>query len=292
MAKDPQIKAIEDEAYRRSLADDGKSSKKERFRLRNELRAQAGLPSEKKKRGGIAGIYDRNKHVIKPLAAAGLGLATGGLLAPVAAGALMGGLDREGKGGIGFDFGGAARGGLEGGLAGGIGKFAGTLLPSAGAAAAPLPMGATGGIGGIGSMGANAATQMAGALQPVAASGGGLLGGAAGFLNSPTMQTLGKLGAGAYGIYQQNKGQQLANDAMKADQARWGAGAPLREAGMQGLLNPMPASDLSGLAALSSQGNPFAQRPNPVPGAGTLAGNAAEERPGLQKAPMSSQRGR
>jgi hypothetical protein len=60
MARDPRIVAIEAEAKRLAAAD-GKTSHKERFRIRNELRAAQGLGREKKKRGGAAGVWDRNK---------------------------------------------------------------------------------------------------------------------------------------------------------------------------------------------------------------------------------------
>ena len=44
------------EAKRRSLADDGKTSRKERFALRNEIRTERGLGAEKHKRGGIIAV--------------------------------------------------------------------------------------------------------------------------------------------------------------------------------------------------------------------------------------------
>lgn len=55
-----------------------------------------------RKRGGLAGVWDRNKKIIKPLATLTAGALTGGLGGAVVGG-LMNGLDREGKGGIGFD---------------------------------------------------------------------------------------------------------------------------------------------------------------------------------------------
>lgn len=76
-----------------------------------------------KKRGGLAGIWDRNKGVIKTLAPIALGAIPGvGVPLAAAAGAAMGGLDRPGKGGIGLDVGGALKGGVTGYLGGQTGK--------------------------------------------------------------------------------------------------------------------------------------------------------------------------
>ena len=72
-------------------------------------------PKKKRKRGGIAGLWDRNKNVIAPVVSGALGLVNPGL--GMAAGAAMRGLDRPGKRGIGFDVGQGLRGAAEGGLA-------------------------------------------------------------------------------------------------------------------------------------------------------------------------------
>jgi len=74
-----------------------------------------------KKRGGLAGLYDRNKGIIKKAAPVLAGM-VGGPLAGAAVGAAMRGLDREGKSGIGFDVGQGVRGGLEGYAGGAAGK--------------------------------------------------------------------------------------------------------------------------------------------------------------------------
>jgi hypothetical protein len=79
-----------------------------------------------KKRGGIAGFYDRNKKVIKPVAA-GLAGMLGTPALGAAVGAAFGGLDREGKRGIGVDLGGAAKGGLSGYAAGSAGSALGKM---------------------------------------------------------------------------------------------------------------------------------------------------------------------
>jgi hypothetical protein len=76
-----------------------------------------------RKRGGLAGLYDRNKGLIRT-GASMLAGAAGGPLAGAAVGAAMRGLDREGKRGIGFDVGQGVRGGIEGALAGKGGQMA------------------------------------------------------------------------------------------------------------------------------------------------------------------------
>lgn len=99
----------------------GRQASDAKFAWRNAERARLGLGREKKTRGGVAGQWDRNKALIKPLAAGAAGLLTGGALAPTLLGAAMGGFDRPGRGGIGLDIGGALRGAGEGALAGGVG---------------------------------------------------------------------------------------------------------------------------------------------------------------------------
>jgi len=68
-----------------------------------------------KKRGGLAGLYDRNKGIIKTVAPIAAGFIPGiGPMLGAGIGAAIGGLDREGKSGIGLDVMGAAKGGLSG----------------------------------------------------------------------------------------------------------------------------------------------------------------------------------
>jgi hypothetical protein len=66
-----------------------------------------------KKRGGLAGLYDRNKGIFRTAAILG-GTALGGPAGGALAGAAMRGLDREGKRGIGFDPFAALPGAVEG----------------------------------------------------------------------------------------------------------------------------------------------------------------------------------
>lgn len=74
-----------------------------------------------RKRGGIAGFYDRNKGILQTLAPIAAG-AIGGPLAGAAVGAAMRGFDRPGQSGIGLDLGQAAMGGITGYGAGKMGQ--------------------------------------------------------------------------------------------------------------------------------------------------------------------------
>lgn len=80
-----------------------------------------------RKRGGLAGFYDRNKGAIQAVAPFVAG-AVGGPLAGAAVGAAMKGLDREGKSGIGFDLGQGLAGGISGYGAGALGAGAKSMF--------------------------------------------------------------------------------------------------------------------------------------------------------------------
>lgn len=101
-------------------------SREERFAARNAVRAKYGMEAEKRTRGGLAGVYDRNKEVVQAAipTLAGM-LIPGGAIAGAVAGGLARGLDRPGKAGIGLDVGQAARGALTGAALGSAGKFLG-----------------------------------------------------------------------------------------------------------------------------------------------------------------------
>ena len=100
----------------------GKKASSEKFAWRNQQREELGLEREKSTRGGVAGVWDRNKEVIKPIATGLAGMVPGiGLPLAAGLGAAMGGLDREGKGGIGFDVKQGVKGGLAGATAGAAG---------------------------------------------------------------------------------------------------------------------------------------------------------------------------
>lgn len=253
MAKDPRVKAIEEEADRRSRLD-GKTSPKERYAIRAELRAGAGLGKEKKKRGGAAGVWDRNKDVIVPIAAGALGLLTGGIATPALAAAAARGLDREGKGGIGFDVGNAARGAMEGAAAGSVGKFAGGLMPGAAGGAA--------GAAGTAPVSAASASQAMRVADPIS---GGMVtigGGAAPIAAAPASSfslpsIAGKakdwlladggrnalgLATGISGVMRQQQGNDLMAQAARTEAERWRENAPLRDRGRSGLLAGNPGN--------------------------------------------------
>lgn len=149
-----------------------------------------------RKRGGVAGIYDRNKGLIKAVApiAAGFIPGVGPLVGPLvgaALGAALGG-DREGKGYFGgFDVGGAVKGGLSGyggaklgqAAKGGLANmFTGGVSPVDKLAGAPKVGLTAGGPSSYGSMGsfqptmAGGAGSSAAAAAPSAASSGSVYG--------------------------------------------------------------------------------------------------------------------
>lgn len=163
-----------------------------------------------KKRGGLAGIWDRNKNIIKPLATGVAGALTGGVGAAVLGG-LMSGLDREGKGGIGFDIGQGAKGAISGYGTGMAGAGVKGLLTggTAGAKAAlgnynrlPFGMG-----------GSNAVSAGAGPLAPQQAvgQGGGFFPGTGGAGVNPmealrgTAPSAKSFGSRALGFARENK---------------------------------------------------------------------------------------
>lgn len=111
--------------YREELNAANKAGKslEERWALRAKVREKYGMGPEKRKRGGVAGAYDRNKEWVKPLAQVAAGMTPLGWVGGAALGAGIGGFDREGKGGIGFDTGGALKGGVQGAALGSLGQF-------------------------------------------------------------------------------------------------------------------------------------------------------------------------
>lgn len=91
-----------------------------------------------RKRGGLAGLWDRSKKVITPIATGIAGLIGTPALA-AALGAAMKGLDREGKSGIGFDAKQGVIGGMQGYGMGKLGQGLGNLAGKAGLIGAPAP---------------------------------------------------------------------------------------------------------------------------------------------------------
>lgn len=116
-------KDIEAEANRRF----GKGASREKFEFRRQQQEAAGLEKESKKRGGVAGAYDRNKALVQAAAPILAGMLIPGI-GSAAAGAITGGLakglDRPGKGGIGLDLGEAAKGAIAGAGMGQLGGAA------------------------------------------------------------------------------------------------------------------------------------------------------------------------
>jgi hypothetical protein len=133
-----------------------------------------------RKRGGLAGLYDRNKQWIAPVATGVAGLFNP--LAGAAVGAAMKGFDRPGQGGIGFDVGRGAMGALQGYGAGkaaqGLKGLFGAGSAASGAAGAAGTAPATGAAGGAAG---GAPTSLLGRLGQAASSKEGIaaIGGAA-----------------------------------------------------------------------------------------------------------------
>ena len=147
-----------------------------------------------RKRGGLAGLWDRNKNVIKPIATGLVGMIPGiGIPLASGLGAAMGGLDRPGKSGVGFDAGAGLKGGLQGAAMGAVGAGAKAGLSSllGGGQAGASGVGAGGGVAMPTSLGGTLATPaggIGGAVAPSALSVGGASG-----INGAT-STLGKIG--------------------------------------------------------------------------------------------------
>lgn len=169
-----------------------------------------------RKRGGLAGLWDRNKHIIKPVAALGAGALTGGVGGAIVGG-LMNGLDREGQRGIGFDVGkgavgaatGYGMGKIGGALKGGImGRLGASAMPDAATVMAQNPQGVA---------------AITGTPAASMASGGGealqrgvlsrLGSGAANFLrDGKNVQALGSTALGAANALQQNQAMRFQRE--------------------------------------------------------------------------------
>jgi len=210
MADDKAYRAQLQEESKRLFPGTGRKAKLRRKAWRNEQRAEQGYRAESKlSRGGIAGVWDRNKKVITPIATGLASLATGGLAAPILVGAAMKGLDREGKGGVGFDVGQGLRGAAEGAAVGGLAQTANAGFQAARAASAAgssLPGAAWQGVKNVGAQlmpGGAAPVPVGGAPMTQAAQGGSWLDRAGSWLKDP--QNLLTLGQGAYGAYANNQ---------------------------------------------------------------------------------------
>lgn len=176
---------------------------------------QAATAPKRKKRGGLAGIWDRNKHIIKPVAS-GVAGAFGGPAAAALVGGAMGGLDRKGKGGIGFDVGQGVRGAVSGAAAGAAGAGLRGMFAGAGGLA-----GAKAGLQGYGSqMGLGKAGRMVAVNPttglPIQTPNAGALRtalGSARSMASPVINWIGK-NPDAAGLAMQGAGQMMAANQM------------------------------------------------------------------------------
>lgn len=127
-SRDPKIRAIEVEAARLANAD-GNTSHAERYRLRQQLRSQQGLGKEGIKRGGISGVWDRNKGAIGSIAgglAASFIPGAGAFLLP-SLGGMLGGAAARGR----LDADNLIGDGLGGMGGGGIRNLASSFIPKA-----------------------------------------------------------------------------------------------------------------------------------------------------------------
>ena len=271
-SRDPQIRAIEVEAARLANAD-GKTSHAERYRIRQQLRSQQGLGKEGIKRGGISGVWDRNKGAIGSIAgglAASFIPGAGAFLLPALGGALGGA---------------AARGRLDadnllgdslGGMGGaGIKSLASSFIPkAAGLPGLPAPGAATNNVmAGLrppvsAAAAGGPAVPMGGSFAGVAASGGasqvpgrigGMLAGAANYAKAnPEVVAMGLQGAGQ--AMQANANRAMADRRMDLEerayadeQARRKRIAELLAPTWQRLQNPTPPA-MPGLPALPMGG--------------------------------------
>ena len=115
-----------------------------RLSARNAVRAKYGMPSEEKKRGGLAGFYDRNKKLVQAglPTLAGMFVPGAGAVAGGIVGGLARGLDRPGQGGVALDLGRAAQGAATGATLGTLGAKVSPVkpaLPAPTATPAPTP---------------------------------------------------------------------------------------------------------------------------------------------------------
>jgi hypothetical protein len=190
-----------------------------------------------RKRGGLAGIWDRKKQFIKPIATIGAGLINPALGAAV--GGAIGGFDRPGKGGIGFDVGKGALGAAQGYA---MGKGAQGLKGMFTSSAAPAISGSMPAVG-ITPGGAGALTQsMAASAAPSAASAaaapaattavqqaGGRMAGTNFLKDLFTAQGIGGLASGTMGAISEERKLGLERDKMRQSQQQFERGASLNE---------------------------------------------------------------
>lgn len=215
-----------------------------------------------RKRGGIAGIWDRNKQIIKPVATTLAGI-VGTPALGAAVGAAMGGLDRPGKSGVGLDVGGALKGGVSGYAGGKLGaglktgfKAGGGLiggLKAAGKKALPtLLAGGGGGNDGGGGWELPSLGNVGDSIKNAVTGNGGM--NALAFAQLMNAASLGK------------KSGELSDYALDSQKKLFADKEGLRSGGIAGMQAPRAA--LPQLGKLGAVGNPFGMQapPSVAPG--------------------------
>lgn len=205
-----------------------------------------------KKRGGIAGTWDRNKKIITPALEIGAGLLGGPALA-AATGAALKGFDRKGQGGIGFDVKDGLHGAVQGGL---LGYGAGKVADAVG----------SGGIGGVGNMLKSGVTKL-GSVAKTA--GSTLLGGAKELVGGPDgVASAGDWMKTAIGAIPAIQGYQRASNFEKQANTQMGNATAGNNsmAEIAKALIARGASSGSGpdLSNLIDQQNPYAKKLKPM----------------------------
>ena len=185
-----------------------------------------------RKRGGLAGIWDRDKQFIKPIATIGAGLINPALGAAV--GGAIGGFDRPGQGGIGFDVKQGALGAAKGYA---MGKSAQGLkgLFTPGAASAISGSMPTIGItpGGAGALTQSMAQQASAAIAPAATTAvqqaGGRMAGKNILKDLFSPQGIGGVATGTMGAIQKEREMGLERDRLGQSQRQFERTAGLNE---------------------------------------------------------------
>ncbi len=261
----------------------------------------SGYSQLAKERGGIAGVYDRNKAAIPAIQTAVAMLPGIGPLISAGIGGLRG-FDRPGEGGIGYDVGTGLKGAATGYAAGMTGDaLGGALSKGLGAFKA-----AGGGLGGVGAGLKKAGSSLIPGLIKSATGGGtGLPGmspsGVPGVSNSSDYSNpFGSIGdfltgnnglnalataQGANAALLGKKSSEYAENAMKTQNDLWDQRAGLRSSGITGMMAPRTA--LPQLGVLSQGGNPFAQ-PQPSLGSSGIAGTPSGTPAPVQPIPQGA----
>ncbi len=220
--------------------------------------AESGQADWGSGRGTAAEMYGRNRGWLAPALTIGAGLINPAL------GAVVSGLTNyERNHNVGQALGSAGTAYALGNVAGRIPGVGAVRGSGAGRAVSD----AIGSIPGAASVGAmlNGRGGSAGGSGGAPQSVGGMLGAAGDFLTgNGGLNALG-LAQGANAAMLGQKAGNFADMAAKNVDENWQSRAPLRVAGMEGMLRPQIA-DTSALRRISARSNPFADRPQPASG--------------------------